>query len=138
MRVLKNNKLETKELVFEPGNATKYHLLLTQISHDTLVILDVSQAKTVLINPQFLTKRELYYAFGRSGYSTGEATILAEFLVKSIEEIYYIEYTVRRSDGELDRYTVWSKTRDESDKWMDHIGDSNGNITERGYIWQEF
>lgn len=85
MRTLKNESFLAREVVFEPGNATRYHLVLSFINKDTLVVSDLNEKKAVILDPEFPSVESYIHTFQKYDYSLSDARGMAEFIVNVIQ-----------------------------------------------------
>lgn len=85
MLVITNQATESKRVVFEPGNATRYDLLLSK-TESALIMTDLNERKVVLFNPNFVSAEGLENDLVRAGYSLGDARPMAEFLEEAFTD----------------------------------------------------
>lgn len=135
MKVINNNLMESKHVTFEPGNATRYDLVLTKIKGHAFVITDLNEKKTVLVNPDFVSADGLEIDLVEAGYGRGDARPMAEFLEDALTQNAYIIY--ERHGGEHIR---WFKNTEQLWGWelediREHLSEHDGQIIEIGVIW---
>ena len=87
MRVVKEYKVESKEVVFEPGNATRYHLVITRLNTHTLAVTDMNEKKVIILDPEFPSIRSFKDTFYKHGYSSSDAFAIASFLAGQFETV---------------------------------------------------
>lgn len=85
MRVVKEYKVESKEVVFEPGNATRYHLVLTRLNTHTLAVTDLNEKKVIILDPEFPSIGSYRDTIYKYGYSSSDAFAMAVFIAGQFE-----------------------------------------------------
>jgi hypothetical protein len=135
MTTINEVQVQSKVLVFEPGNATRYYLTLTQTSEYNMVMVDMNNHTVVEFSPKFMNPEHLSLVLQSKGYSIGDAKPMAERLVKAVKETAYITYAYQEKwSGERTK-TVWFE--DNLFDWEDQevsIGESGGVIYDKGSL----
>lgn len=86
MKVKANQAVESKHVVFEPGNATRYNLVLTTVDGE-LIVTDLNEKKVIILDPEFPTIEAFRNAIYRYGYSSSDAFGIATFLAGQFEQV---------------------------------------------------
>ena len=86
MRTVKNESFLSREVIFEPGNATRYHLVLSFINKDTLVVADLNEKKAIILDPEFPSVESYIHTFKKYEYGESDARGMAEFIVGVLEQ----------------------------------------------------
>lgn len=80
MRIVKNVVWETEHVVFEPGNCTKYNLLVTYIHGEMIVMTDLNNDQVVKFNPVTESAKRIQIRLEEHGYGSGDAKPMSEML----------------------------------------------------------
>lgn len=136
--MIKNAKADSKIVVFEPGNCTRYYLVLTQTSQWNFVMVDMHNHKVVEFSAEWLDEIVIQIRLEDKGYGAGDSKPMAKYLAKAMKERAYIKY---RTKGPLvEEITVWFEdTEEEWERNLVSIGEDGGKILERGTLdWSPF
>ena len=137
MRIKKDQPVQSKEVVFEPGNATRYHLVLTKIDQHTLIVTDINEKKAVILDPEFPDMNSYIYSLNKNGgYNSSDAFAIASFIIQALTELYCITYSTVDIFDEVEMNYYWCKDPHSLDEAYEHIATQNGTILDRGFIWQ--
>lgn len=90
MKTVQSEVLRTNRVVFEPGNATRYELLITKIEGRCLVMTDLNTKQVVLFHPDYFTADGIEVTLYEAGYSRGDARPMAEYLEDSFRELAHL------------------------------------------------
>lgn len=132
MKTVNHNNLEAKHVTFEPGNCTRYDLVLTKIKGHAFIITDLNEKKTVLVNPDFVSADGLEIDLVEAGYGRGDARPMAEFLEDALNQNAYIIYRDKRGEEQI----KWFANTEQLWSWnLEEIGEDGGFTIERGVIW---
>jgi nicotinamide mononucleotide adenylyltransferase len=138
MNVITEAKKDSKVVVFEPGNATRYYFTLTQTSKYNMVAVDMNNHKVVEFPAGYTDSDIIQISFLEKGYSVGDAKPIAEFLSKAVRESAYITYRHEYKMGGTELRTVWFK--DNPQAWEENlvsIGEQGFTIVDRGFLnWE--
>lgn len=137
MKTFKTQKqLESKELVFEPGNATRYHLVLTQVENEYFIMTDMNDRKVIFINKNSTPESLAYHIQYTGGYSKGDAEPMAEYILKALKEIAFITYRMVDHLGGIEFKTAWFENTDyEWNRNFEVIGEDGHTVIDQGTIW---
>lgn len=135
MRTVNFNLFETKHVIFEPGNATRYDLLLTKTSEQLIMVTDRNNHKAVELSYQFPDVFDYKYVLQTAGYSSGDAEPMAIYLVNAVKERNFIKARYFRSNGGVTETEAWVKDEDVENELVS-IGEDGGTVLERKTIWE--
>lgn len=136
MKTVNTLKADSKIVVFEPGNCTRYYLVLTQTSQWNFVMADMNNHKMVEFSAEWLDEMVYKIRLQEKGYSSGDAEPMAKYLVKAFKERAYITYrtTDERTTG-VEYITQWFEDTSENwEQWLTHIGEQGYQEYERGIL----
>ena len=130
--ILVQEKLNSKRVVFEPGNFTRYDLLLTKVDEHTLVITDINNGTAVTINPEHTSPFDIEYRLkDKGGYSSGDANPMAEYIYYFITKSECVTYET--ADGKKE--TKWYEyNQEEANHIEDYLEENGYEIAEEGSI----
>lgn len=85
MRTVTNKEVKTKLVEFEPGNCSRYYLLLTEISENFVIMTDVNSRIVTVFGTKWLDEQDLAFRLrSEGGYFTADAEAMAKFIVEEI------------------------------------------------------
>jgi hypothetical protein len=138
MKTFKTHKqLESKEIIFEPGNATRYHLVLTRVEEQLFSVMDMNDRKVVFFHPHHSSEKTLAFHLSHYGYSLGDAKPMAEYILKAIQQNAYITYKAVDDRSSLEYKTIWFA--DIPANWnynLEMCGVDGHRVMEQGVIWE--
>lgn len=126
--------VQSKEIVFEPGNSTRYHYLISQQNGGDFRATDLYDGKSVTFSKEIATNiAVLEHHFRYYGYSEGDAAPMAKYIAEAVEQNAYIIF--RPCDGG----TAIRWFFDDPEYWTENlvdIGENGGTIFKQGVIWE--
>lgn len=134
MKTINNELMESKRVTFEPGNCTRYDLLISKLEKGPFVLTDLNTKQVVLFHEHTKTAEEIELRLKDFGYYTGDARPMAEFLEKAFTETHYYKYGIM--GAEIEYGIKWCKNEhEEREHTLDMIADDGGHIIQHGEIW---
>jgi hypothetical protein len=130
------SEVETKVVVFEPGNCTRYHLTITKIDTWTFAITDLNNKKVTTVSAEYPDKVTYQLRLQENGYPLGDAQPMAEYILKAVKETAFITYRAVDDRSSIEYKTIWFE--DKQEVWesrLEQLGEEGHKEIKRGVIW---
>lgn len=137
MTYITQKAVPTKLVAFEPGNMTRYYLLITKTSEWNFAITDLNNHKVTELSAKHRDADSYQRDLEANGYSHGDAKPMAEFIYQTINNSAYITYSYPLSASSTDTETVWFENKPEEwEAQLNKMESSSYTVLERGTIWE--
>jgi hypothetical protein len=139
--VITHRQAETKIVTFEPGNATRYYLVITKTSEYNFLVTWMNALggpKPVELSAKWTEYDFIYHSLTEAGWGKGDAEPVAEYLQQVLNQTAFITFREEDIDGFLKTTTSWFY--DNPEAWNDRlaeIGENGWVELERGTIWED-